>query len=490
MCDIWTLYAIKFTRMKLKLFLFIFSFVLYTNAKAQDQPNVVIVFMDNFGWGEPGFNGGGIIRGAPTPRMDKLADEGMRLTNFNVEVQCTPSRSALLTGRYAIRSGNGSVPLGEGVYGLVQWEVTMAEMLSEKGYATGMFGKWHLGRTDGRYPTDQGFDEWYGVPNSTDESTYSSLHGFAQSGVTETYVLSASKGTTPKKVRPYQLDYRPLIDRDLTDMAMNFMEKSVKSDQPFFLYLPYTATHFPTMPHPDFQGKSGNGDWADLLLQIDSYVGELQDKIDDLGIAENTIFIFTADNGPEAINPGSTSLTVETAMQGSAGPWRGTLFTGFEGALRVPFVVKWPGKIAAGTVSNEIVHAMDIFPTIANFTNTEVPKDRIIDGIDMSDFFTNKLKASGREGFIVYMGNEIYGVKWRNWKLHFSEQEAWNTIKAEYTMPKVYNLYDDPQERNNVLFPHTWVPKAALVQLNEHILSLKKNPPILAGQLDPYNPDK
>ena len=137
-------------------------------AQAQEKPNVVLVFMDNFGWGEPGFNGGGIIRGAATPRLDKLAAEGLCLKNFNVEVQCTPSRSAIMTGRYAIRSGNGTVPLGEGIYGLVQWEYTMAEMLSDVGYATGMFGKWHLGRTPGRFPTDQGFDEWYGVPNSTD----------------------------------------------------------------------------------------------------------------------------------------------------------------------------------------------------------------------------------------------------------------------------------------------------------------------------------
>ena len=139
------------------------------SAGAQDKPNILLVFLDNFGWGEPGFNGGGIIRGAATPTLDQLAADGLRLTNFNVEVQCTPSRSAIMTGRYAIRSGNGTVPLGEGVYGLVQWEVTMAEMLSAAGYATGMYGKWHLGRTEGRFPTDQGFDEWYGVPNSTDE---------------------------------------------------------------------------------------------------------------------------------------------------------------------------------------------------------------------------------------------------------------------------------------------------------------------------------
>ena len=215
---------------------------------AKGQPNIVLVFMDNFGWGEPGFNGGGITRGAATPQLDKLANEGLRLTNFNVEVQCTPSRAAIMTGRYAIRSGNATVPLGEGVYGLVQWEETMAEMLSNAGYATGMFGKWHLGRTKGRFPTDQGFDEWYGIPNSTDESAYSSLQGFAESGVAETYVMESTKGQTPKKVRPYRLDYRPLIDRELTNKAIGFMEKQVKADKPFFVYLPYTATHFPTRP--------------------------------------------------------------------------------------------------------------------------------------------------------------------------------------------------------------------------------------------------
>jgi arylsulfatase len=456
---------------------------------AQDEkPNVVLVFMDNFGWGEPGFNGGGIVRGAPTPRLDTLAGEGLRLTNFNVEVQCTPSRSALMTGRYGIRSGNGTVPLGEGVYGLVQWEVTMAEMFSDAGYATAMYGKWHLGRTNGRFPTDQGFDEWYGVPNSTDESVYSSLPGFAESGVAETFVMDGKKGEVPKKVRPYRLDYRPLIDRDLTDRAISFMKRQAKAGKPFFLYLPYTATHFPTLPHPDFKGKSGNGMWADLLMQIDGYTGELLDTIDELGISDKTIFVFTADNGPEALEFDGTTMTVETPVHGSAGPWRGTLFTGYEGALRVPFAIRWPGKIAAGRSSDEIVHAMDLFPTLATFAGGRVPDDRPIDGIDVSDFLLGNNEKSGRDGFIVYMGNDVFGVKWRNWKLHFKEQDAWNTVLRTRTMPRVYNLMTDPQERDNVIFPHTWVPKAALGQLEEHVASLRKHPPIKPGTPDPYTP--
>jgi arylsulfatase len=421
-------------------------------AAAQDKPNIVLVFMDNFGWGEPGFNGGGIIRGAATPRMDTLASQGLRLTNFNVEVQCTPSRSAIMTGRYAIRSGNGTVPLGEGVYGLVQWEVTMAEMLSDAGYATGMFGKWHLGRTEGRFPTDQGFDEWYGVPNSTDEAVYSSLQEFAESGLPESFVMEGKKGSAPSKVRPYRLDYRPLIDRDLTDRAITFMKRQAEARNPFFVYLPYTATHFPALPHPDFVGKSGKGQWGDMLMQIDSYTGELLDTIDELGIAENTIFIFTADNGPEALDYGETSMTVETALHGSPGPWRATLFTGYEGALRVPFVIRWPGKIEAGRVSDEIVHEMDLFPTLAAIAGGKVPQDRPVDGIDMSDFLLGKTEKSGREGFIVYMGNDVFGVKWRDWKLHFKEQSGWNGVLREYTMPRLYNLINDRRRRTTCSF--------------------------------------
>ena len=272
--------------------------------------------------------------------------------------------------------------------------------------------------------------------------------------------MEAKKGEDPKKVRPYRLDYRPLIDRDLTDKAIDFMKRQVGAKKPFFVYLPYTATHFPALPHPDFKGKSGKGQWGDMLMQIDSYTGELLDTIDDLGITTNTIFIFTADNGPEALDFGETSMTVETALHGSAGPWRSSLFTGYEGALRVPFAIRWPGKIAAGGVSDEIVHEMDLFPTLARIAGGRIPNDRVIDGVDISEFLLGKKSESGREGFIVYMGNDIFGVKWQDWKLHFKEQSGWNGVLREYTMPRVYNLINDPQEKDNVLFPHTWVPKA------------------------------
>ena len=455
---------------------------------AQDKPNIVLVFMDNFGWGEVGFNGGGIIRGAPTPRIDSLAAEGMRLTNFNVESQCTPSRAAIMSGRYAIRSGNATVPLGGGIYGLTQWEVTMAEMLSDAGYATAMFGKWHLGHTAGRFPTDQGFDEWYGIANSSDETPYALLDGFEGSGVKEAYIYEGKKGTPTKKVTEWNIEQRPLIDKDVTDKAIDYMTRQVKADKPFFLFVPYTQTHYPAIPHPDFKGKTGNGSWADVLAQVDAYNGMLLDAIDELGISDNTLFIFTADNGPEAFPEGTNTGTVDTPSPGTAGPWRGTLFTGFEGSLRVPFAARWPGKIPAGSVSDEIVHEMDLFTTFAKIAGGKVPDDRVIDGVDQTDFFMGKQEKSNREGVIVYMGNDVWGVKWQNWKVNFKEQETIFDETKSYGMPKVYNLQKDPGETLNVLFPETWVPKAALGQLGAHVGSLRQEPPIKAGTPDPYEP--
>lgn len=168
-------------------------------ATAQEQPNIVLVVMDNLGWGEIGVYGGGILRGAETPRLDQLAAEGMQFLNFNVETQCTPSRSALMTGRHPIRSGTTKVVWGQ-LYGMTQWEVTIAELLSDQGYATGMFGKWHLGEVEGRFPTDQGFDEWYGIANTTDESNYTEGFQFDSQLVETPHILESTKGRLPKEV--------------------------------------------------------------------------------------------------------------------------------------------------------------------------------------------------------------------------------------------------------------------------------------------------
>lgn len=450
------------------------------------KPNIILVFMDNFGWGELGVYGGGLLRGAPTPRIDSLAEEGLRLLNFNVEAQCTPSRAAIMTGRYAIRTGNASVPLGTGVYGLTKWEYTMAEMLSDAGYTTGMFGKWHLGDSKGRYPTDQGFDEWFGIPNSSDES-YWPDNDLYRAGthpqVKFEHVMEAKRGEKPTELEVYNSARRLTIDRDITDRSIDFMKRKVNEDKPFFLFIPYTQTHLPVEPHPENKGKTGNGHWADVLAQTDTYVGELLDTVDDLGINQNTIFIFTADNGPEGAIP----------HQGFSGPWRGSYFTGLEGSLRVPFLIRWPNNIPAGLVSNEIVHEMDLFATFAQIVGGKVPDDRVIDGVDQSDFFMGKKEKSNRESVVVYVGNELYGVKWRDWKMMFKEID---TISADptrsYGVPLFYNLLLDPKEEQPILYapPNFWVRYPAGQVLVEHSISLQEEPPIPPGTPDPYEPGK
>src|SRR6478735_4110943 len=213
---------------------------------AQNKPNIVFILMDNLGYGEVGCYGGGITRGAATPRIDKLATEGMRLLNFNVEAQCTPSRSALLTGRFSIRSGTHSVPIGGGLEGLTQWEVTIAELLSSIGYATGHFGKWHLGSEQGRLPNDQGFDEWYGIPRTTDEVFAPSDAAAKAAGVAFEHIMEGKKGEKSRDLQVYDLEQRRLIDAEITRRTIAFMKRSAQSGKPFYAYVPFTLVHLPT----------------------------------------------------------------------------------------------------------------------------------------------------------------------------------------------------------------------------------------------------
>ncbi len=243
-------------------------------------PNIVFVLADNLGWGELGCYGGGVLRGAPTPRIDALAAEGLRLTNFNVESDCVPTRSALMTGRHSIRTGAlQSVPAGL-PQGITPWEITLAQLLSAQGYATAIYGKWHLGNRAGRYPTDRGFDEWYGIPRTTNESMFTSTPGFDSAVVPMPYVMEARRGEPAKNIAIYDLELRRKIDAQLIARSIDFMQRQVKANKPFFAYVPLTQLHYPTLPHHDFAGKSGAGDFADAMVEMDARVGQLIDFID------------------------------------------------------------------------------------------------------------------------------------------------------------------------------------------------------------------
>ncbi|PWT72447.1 MAG: arylsulfatase [Bacteroidetes bacterium] len=452
------------------------------NRSPEKKPNIIFILMDNLGYGEPGCYGGGVVRGAPTPRIDRLATEGTRLLNFNVEAQCTPSRSAIMTGRFSIRSGTHSVPVGGGKDGLTQWETTIAELLSSVGYKTACFGKWHLGSDNGRLPNDQGFDEWYGIPRTTDESLWPESQQAKEAGVSLTHVMEGKKGEKSTEGEVYDFKLRALIDAEITRRTIDFIRRSVQSGKPFYAYVPYTLVHFPTIPNPQFANKTGYGDFPDALAEMDFHVGQILDVIDSLNIRNNTIVIFTSDNGPEATYP----------WQGSSGPWSGYYFTHMEGSLRVPFIIRWPDHVPAGRISNEIVHEVDTYTTLAKIANVQIPQDRPIDGVDQIDFFSGKTDRSARDGFPVFVADRLEAVKWKNWKISFYDQERdWFTPPTKLGGVKIFDLITDPKEE----YPetgarNTWVAGPALKIVAQFEQSLKKYPPIAPGTPDPYTPPK
>lgn len=438
------------------------------------QPNIVLIVADNLGWGELGCYGGGALRGAPTPRIDQLARQGLLLHNFNVESDCVPTRSALMSGRHPIRTGClQSVPPGL-PQGLTRWEITLAQLLSQAGYATAHFGKWHLGDVEGRYPSDRGFDEWYGIPRTTDESQFTSSVGFDPSVVDLPYIMEGRAGEPSRQVRVYDLESRRTIDEELVERSVAFMRRHAAAQKPFFLYLPLVHLHFPTLPHRDFAGKTGNGDFADSMAEMDHRVGQVMDEAERLGIAQDTLFIFCSDNGPEFRAP----------YRGTAGPWTGTYHTAMEGSLRVPFIARWPGRIAAGRTSNEIVHVTDLYTTLAGVAGATLPQDRPIDGVDQLPFLLGEQQKSAREGFPFYIKNELRAVKWRDWKLHFYWEPAVNEGKGKLESPYLFNITRDPKEETDVLVFNTWVMGPILKMVQAFNASAAAHPHTPPGKPD------
>ena len=397
-------------------------------AAATPPPNIVLMYPDNLGYGEVGIYGG--VRGVPTPRLDALAREGMRLTNFNVETFCTPSRTALLTGRYGIRSG--TLVYRPPVTGMTLWEVTIAETLKPLGYATAMYGKWHVGDTAGRAPTHQGFDEWYGIPHSSNEAQ----HQHVQRGAAD---LGRPRGRAfppGQALRPADAGHpRPRGHR-----AGRRLHEAKPEGRPPVLRLRAVLAHpFPTLAHPDFAGKTGAGDIGDAMAEMDRNVGVILDAIAALGIERDTIVIWASDGGAEFRRP----------WRGTAGPWRGFYRTALEGGIRTPFMIRWPGRIPAGLTSNEIVHGVDVLPTLAAAVGASVPSDRAIDGVNQLPFLEGTQDRSNREGFIYFAPpSEVRAVKWRDWKLHYVwQEEPRGPIDREM---KVFNLRSDPKEETDV----------------------------------------
>ena len=443
------------------------------------RPNILFLFADNLGFGELGCYGGGLVRGVPTPNIDALAIDGARLTNMNMEAQCTPSRSAVMTGRMPIRSGTTRIPLPGQPSGLTTWETTLAEVLSDAGYATGHFGKWHLGDGDARQPHRRGFDEWWGLLETHDSSLWANTPDHDPDLVPFEKLYEGEAGSPSVAIADYDERQRALFDGEAFARTEDFIRRSVADSRPFFAYVPMAFPHFPTLPHPDYAGATGLGDFADSFHEIDQRVGAILGLLDQLDIAADTLVIFTSDNGAEDVLP----------WRGWTGPWGGSYFTAMEGSLRVPFLARWPGTIPAGIVTNEVTHAVDIFTTLASVAGAAVPDDRPIDGVDLSPLLTGTSDRSGRESVLCFVGDRLHAVKWRNWKLHLIWQEYMLDPPVELSVPRAFNLFDDPGERHDVFLPsNTWVQRPCMAAIDEFWRSTEGHPPISPGTPDRYEP--
>ena len=439
-----------------------------------DRPNIIYFHVDNLGYGELGCYGGGLLRGADTRRIDQFATEGFRLLNYAPEAQCTASRSALLTGRHAIRSGTHTVALaGSEGSGLVAWERTLGDLFSGAGYATMCMGKWHVGDGDGRWPTDHGFDEWYGPPHTYDEAEWENDPLYDPKRDPVSHMLEGRKGEKVRKAQQLTFDLKRNCDAEYKKRALRFIEQQAAAKRPFFLYFNHSLMHIPVVPRDEYRGKSGNGNWADCLLELDGDFGEFLDKIDALALRDKTIVIFAGDNGNEEY----------ISHRGTGGYFEGSYFTGMEAALRTPCIARWPGKIAAGRTSNDIVHITDWFATLLTMASIPVPDDRVIDGKDQSAFLAGKQEKSSREGFIYWNGERMYGVKWQNFKLVFVQQKYLSDPGLPLGNPHVVNLLTDPKEREpfDPANLHSWTMAHFGRLLGEFQKSVAREPLIPAG---------
>ncbi len=454
-------------------------------AQSSEKPNVVLMLADNVGYGDIGAFQGGEIRGMPTPRIDRLASEGLTLTQFLTEPGCTPSRAALMTGRYAHRSGLGSIIAGGTPNTLQADEITMAELFKSQGYATAMVGKWHLGAEEQSLPVNQGFDEYkVGVLETTDGTLY--RPNMERAGLpaaivdrTARKIWEGDSKNGLKPVREYTVEYRKQVEGDIAKASIEFIKKLSKKDQPFFLYVGFTNSHYPCVTAPEFEGKSPAGAYGDAIMELDYRTGEVLDAIKAAGIEDNTIVIWASDDGASPLTGPSAS------RGGSNGMWAGELGDGREGSLRTPAMIKWPGKIKPSK-SNGMVSIHDFFPTLANIIGADIPADRAMDGIDQSDFFLGKQKNSNRQSLLTFLGTELVAVRWRHFRMYpkqFIKTEGIPPMTGIFGartetngFPIIINLYADHKEEFNIAADHAFVIGPYLQAIGAYKKSLVKDP--------------
>lgn len=431
-------------------------------AAGDEKPNVIIIFTDDQGYEDLGVFGATAIK---TPNIDKMARAGMRFTDFySAASVCTPSRAALLTGCYPKRVGNLNVLFPRDVIGLNPAETTIAGMLKRVGYATACIGKWHLGHLKAFLPTNHGFDTYFGIPYSNDMTIAQDMRLsralVLREGITQQTLWQAKKNLVPlmrnEEVIEYPADQSTLTRR-YTEEAIAFIKRN--REKPFFLYLPHTMPHIPLYASPEFEGKSDAGLYGDCIEEIDWSVGQILAALREHGLDKKTLVIYTSDNGPWDLKANKTAKVKgnkNRSVGGSAHPLRGYKFSTWEGGMREPTVMWWPGRIPAGKVCEEVAGTIDLLPTIAALAGAPLP-ERKIDGKNIVALLEGAPGATSPHAAYFY-GTE--GVRAGKWKLRKNA---------------LFDLSGDMSEQNNVASEHPDVVVRLNMLRQDHRAELNKN---------------
>ncbi len=406
---------------------------------ASRPPNVVLITADDLGYGDLGCYGSPL----KTPNLNRMAGEGTQFTTFySASPVCSPSRAALLTGRYPVRVGVPAVLFPNSTTGLNPGEVTIAQMLKRANYRTSCVGKWHLGHLPQFLPNKRGFDSYFGIPYSNDMNPRPLLE---QNG--------EKTAVVEEEARLDNLTSR------YTERACGFIESA--KDAPFFLYMPHTFPHIPLSASPNFKGKSDFGLYGDVVAELDWSVGEVLKAIQRAGQDRNTLVLFTSDNGPW--------------FQGSPGKLRGRKGSTLEGGVRVPFLARMPGRTGKGRVVNGVASAMDILPTVAALTGVALPNS-VLDGINILEMVEGRRQSIDREVLLFFDGRELQCARWKQWKLHlarfnsfaYSPPPAVGRMNLLLDPPELYNVADDVDESFDVAAKHPAVVK----EIRDRVLRL------------------
>jgi arylsulfatase len=465
---------------------------------AQKKPNILFIMADDIGWFNPSCYNRGMM-GYKTPNIDRIAAQGGLFTSWYGQQSCTAGRAAFITGQSPIRTGLTKVGLPGADVGLSDKDPTIAEFLKPLGYATGQFGKNHLGDKDEFLPTRHGFDEFFGNlyhlnaeeepedPDYPKDPAYKK--NFGPRGVLKTTSDGKIEDTGPLTKKRMET-----VDEEFTSAAIDYMDRKVKEGKPFFCYYNSTRCHIFTHLSPQYEGKTGLGLEADAMTELDDNVGKLLKKLDDLGIADNTIVVFTTDNGAE----------VMSWPDGGSTPFRGEKATNWDGGYRVPTLIKWPGVIKPGTVYNDLFAHEDFIPTFcAAAGETDIVQKCLtgytangktykvhLDGYNMIPFFKEEVKEDPRKEFIYWSDDgDLFALRYGRWKVSFIEQYhkgigVWRYEYSKLRMPKLYDMYADPFEQGDDSFEydkwfvnHAYIMYGATAYIGKWLSSFREYPP-------------